>query len=291
MCVMVVKYFKGTGWVGVKNRDRKYKPEITIKQSNKNDVQRLYIWDEKSKYTEGLNEFGISILHTSLVSISEGSTGNVKPKKYDGDAKKIRDALLEKDIEKSLKVIQESQIQGSTLVFNSEKCYMVEGVFLDRENEEDFIIETEQIKKDNYSIRTNHLVFLRGKEKNHEKDKKEMEGYNASEKRRENVSKVLKGISNFQDMLESVSYSSDKNIDFNPLRIRKEIGEKLHTTGQTMLVPSMRSLHYKPIWGSINVNFNKINSEKSKTFCEIISNKKFITFKEWYEVDKLKIYE
>ena len=39
MCVVIAKYFSGTGWVGVKNRDRNYVPDLSFrKKQNKNTV-------------------------------------------------------------------------------------------------------------------------------------------------------------------------------------------------------------------------------------------------------------
>lgn len=32
MCIIVAKYFDKVGWVGVKNRDRNYVPEISFKR-------------------------------------------------------------------------------------------------------------------------------------------------------------------------------------------------------------------------------------------------------------------
>ena len=46
MCVIVAKYLPELGWIGVKNRDRGYYPVINIKKSFKNDIERIYIWDE-----------------------------------------------------------------------------------------------------------------------------------------------------------------------------------------------------------------------------------------------------
>ena len=62
MCVIVAKYLEGLGWVGAKNRDRTYKPTITIKKSFRNGVERLLMWDTDTKWTEGVNEYGIAMI-------------------------------------------------------------------------------------------------------------------------------------------------------------------------------------------------------------------------------------
>ncbi len=102
MCVVAVKYFDGVGFVGAKNRDRNYLPSIQIIQSNRTGVQRLYIDDLKSRYTEGLNEFGLCILSASLSVKSDEKEGDkvdaLQRKRNDPgfmspDGKTIRDAL------------------------------------------------------------------------------------------------------------------------------------------------------------------------------------------------------
>ena len=71
MCVIAVKYLPDIGWIGVKNRDRGYYPEINIRKSNKHGIERCYIWDANTKYTEGVNEHGIGIISASMATISD----------------------------------------------------------------------------------------------------------------------------------------------------------------------------------------------------------------------------
>ena len=62
MCIVIAKHFKDLGWVGVKNLDRSYKPEMSIKKSFRRDIERLLLWDEGTHWTEGVNEYGIAII-------------------------------------------------------------------------------------------------------------------------------------------------------------------------------------------------------------------------------------
>ena len=106
MCIIVAKKFPGIGFLGMKNRDRNYIAKIKISQSNRRDIQRMYIDDSLSRYTEGLNEFGVCILNAALsVKSDEKELEKSKPtsnKKYQkagymsSDGKKIRTALFEK---------------------------------------------------------------------------------------------------------------------------------------------------------------------------------------------------
>jgi hypothetical protein len=58
MCVVAVKYLDKYGWVGAKNRDRNYIVTIDIVRSNRGGVQRMYIDDQTTRWTEGINEYG-----------------------------------------------------------------------------------------------------------------------------------------------------------------------------------------------------------------------------------------
>ena len=138
MCGVAVKYFEGIGFVGAKNRDRNYLPTIQIVQSNRTGVQRLYIDDLKSRYTEGLNEFGVCILSASLsVKTDEKESDKVDsttrkrndPGFMSPDGKTIRDALLLKKPMDAINFLVEKELAGCTIVFNAEECYLLEGGF------------------------------------------------------------------------------------------------------------------------------------------------------------------
>ena len=66
MCVVAIKYLKDHGWIGVKNRDRHYKADVEVVQSNRHGVQRLYIDFKLSRVSEGVNEYGVSIFSASF---------------------------------------------------------------------------------------------------------------------------------------------------------------------------------------------------------------------------------
>ena len=92
MCIVALKHFDDLGWVGVKNRDRNYKPSIMVKQSFSRGIERIYLYDEKTKYTEGMNENGVSILSAcTQVKKDEKEGTKVNPNSFEGspDGKKI----------------------------------------------------------------------------------------------------------------------------------------------------------------------------------------------------------
>jgi hypothetical protein len=50
MCVVVAKYFPDKGWIGVKNRDRNYIPEISFKRIQKSGTEIMLFWDDVTQY-------------------------------------------------------------------------------------------------------------------------------------------------------------------------------------------------------------------------------------------------
>ena len=45
MCIIVGKYFPGTGWAGAKNRDRKYIPTLDFIESDNHGIGRMMMHD------------------------------------------------------------------------------------------------------------------------------------------------------------------------------------------------------------------------------------------------------
>lgn len=289
MCVVAVKHFNDLGWVGVKNRDRNYKPTVHIRQSFRNGVERLYIWDEKTKYTEGLNEFGIAIISAAVATKKdekEVASASGDESFFSPDGKKIRTALLEKTLEAAIGKIIELQVPGNTLVFTKDECWLIEGAFKDLDMEQ-YVVKKLKIKKDETVVRTNHgiLVPFAGYQDGPDADETEKASRLSSETRLEKVQKAIKSIKDGKSMLDCISdQSSDKDPQLNPLRTSKTHGSSiLVTTGQIMLVPSELTLHYRPIWSEIEFNFNKIDNATHKTSFEVVSKKKLLSFKEYTE--------
>ena len=56
MCVVAARHFEGIGWVLAKNRDRNYEPVIKMVQTKAGGVERLYLYDLQTGYSEGLND-------------------------------------------------------------------------------------------------------------------------------------------------------------------------------------------------------------------------------------------
>ena len=295
MCVIAAKYFEGTGWVGIKNRDRNYKPSMRIRQLMRKGVERLVIWDDVTKYTEGVNEHGVCILNAATdvkkdEKIGVDTARKKKPKRgdpdfYAPDGLRIRNALLKKTPEAALQELIKDELRGSTLIFNEDKCYLLEGMHEER-GRKNWVYKVKELKKGDEVVRTNHGVLIDWAGYPKDSDDEHMQNSRKSSEERMRVAqKELSKVTDPTQMMDAASSTKNSNPQMNPLRVEKRHGKKiLRTTGQIMLVPKERTLHYKPVWGDVNFD-DDINSDtKSKTSFEIVNKKNLVSFREWNEL-------
>lgn len=273
MCIVALKYFEKTGWVGVKNRDRNYKPVIYIRQSMRKDIERIYIWDDITKYTEGMNEHGVCILATA-VSVKydekEGSkSGEDDGVYYSEDGKRIRTALFEKTPELAMKSLIDSKLPGHVIVFNSETAFLVEAGFKGHRQEDKYEYKSKKIDKKDVIVRTNHGIWLPwlGYQMT---DEDGGESRKSSDSRLKKVLQDIETIKEPHKLIDSISNVDNKNPQLNPLRFDTKRNQ-LRTTGQLMLIPSELTLYYRPIWCQILFNFGKLDSSNTKTYFQILS--------------------
>lgn len=313
---MIAKYLEQEGgWVGVKNRDRNYKPTISIKQSFKEGVESIFIFDYITKYSEGMNEHGLSILNTATTvknDESEAADARRKMKKvkksegtyYSPDGITIRQALKLKTPEQALKFLKEKELKGNFLVFNKDECYILEGgseekayrqqVELSKNDstheweELPYISKETKLKKEDICIRTNHGLLLPWM--GYDPDSEDIhitDARKSSDERLKVAAANVKEETTPEGLLRSISDISHKNPQMNPLRLDNPSSSKtLKTTAQIMLNPADNRLTFRPIWGNtLAKNFDQINRHASKLYVNFLSYKlesKTYGFKEYY---------
>lgn len=298
MCVVAVKYIKKFGWVGAKNRDRNYPTEIKVVNSNRDGIQRLFIDDQTTRWTEGVNEYGLSIISASFSVKSDEKEGEKvlsKNKKktpiVSPDGLAIRNALRLKTPEAAAKYLIEKELAGATFVFNPEKCYLLEGGFTVKkedataENPRKYIHNLKEItQEEDHCVRTNHGIDLPllGYSKK-ATDPHLQAARKSSETRWEIVNNYLRDndISDPYEFLEAMSQKPNDDKFMNPIRTGDIKKADMVTTGQLLLVAKERTLHYRPIYSAVSFDYKKLNSESAKTFFEIISSRKLLSFKEF----------
>jgi len=258
-------------------------------------VERLVIWDEVTKYTEGVNEYGLCILNAATDVKKDEKIGVNTPKKkkpkrgdpdfYAPDGLRIRNALLKKTPESALQFLIEAELRGSTLIFNENKCYLLEGMHEER-GRKNWVYKIQELKKTDTAVRTNHgiLIDWAGYPKDSD-DEHIINSRKSSEERLRVARQDILKVKDPTQMMDAASSTKNSNPQMNPLRIEKRHGKKiLRTTGQIMLVPKERTLHYRPVWGDVDFDDGIKDDGKSKTNFEIVSSKKLLTFKEWNEL-------
>jgi len=284
MCVVIAKHLPEYGWVIAKNRDRNYKPVVSIKQSNRNGVQRLYMHDDKTRYTEGVNEYGVAILSASIMVKKDEKEGNAAAGSddqsertyYAPDGYRIRTALFKKTAKSALNTLISMQIPGNTLIADDNDCYILEGAFRDYHGpNKKYEYRFKKLKKTDVAVRTNHGIDLPwagyqdNRDNPHEKASRK-----SSLNRLRIVLKQMKSIKTPEDMLQVLSSRPEKDPQMNPIRL-DDRRRSMKTTGQLLVIPKERTLHYRPTYSEISLkNYNNINSGKNKTFFEVISSRK-----------------
>ena len=300
MCVVAVKYMNGYGWIGAKNRDRNYKTDVVITQSNRHGLQRLYIDDKLSRWSEGVNEHGLAIISASFSVKSDEKEGDkiiLKRKNkrdnigyYSPDGRAIRKALLAKTPKEALDLLVKLKLAGATYVFNEKDCYVLEGGFTVRkddatsENPREYKYVINKISKEEAcSCRTNHGITMKelGYHKN-PTDERLVKARESSEKRLEYARKFAStDIEEPGELIDQIAKCPDKDVFMNPMRTGNIKKGEMVTTGQLLIVPKERTLHYRPIYSSVSFDYDRLSGPEAKTFFEIISSRKLLSFKEF----------
>jgi hypothetical protein len=126
MCVII--YTKiGNSNILAKNRDRKYKPKISIVHEIINGIEVAYIRDHITEWIEGISENGYSILNTALAtSYDENPNTNLdsKNKYLKALSTKSYDNFLDNLFHK--KYYSDIALQGHNFASNAKLCIHLE---------------------------------------------------------------------------------------------------------------------------------------------------------------------
>jgi hypothetical protein len=221
-----------------KNRDRGYKARIEVVHEIVDDVEMVYWRDVDTDWSEGMNEFGIGIVNSSLMVVRDEKEGKfiVKDKKdkktkrkFSSDGGKIRKALTYKTLPKVVKSIisyvgedkKDIGLKGETLVSDNKNIYVIELT-----SKHTPIIK--KLKKESkLVVRTNHGVYQKGA------------GYTRGVKRKSSLSRMnlannhLKDVKIDSEVLDRLKQKYDEDPFLNPYRTKNMYN--MYTTGQIML--------------------------------------------------------
>ena len=274
MCIVIGKYFEGTGWVAVKNRDRNYVPEISFKKKIKDDTEILYFWDDITQYCEGLNSAGIGVLSASLMVLDDEKEIQVRSKTPSKDGAKIKKALEYADVEAVVMSLVKQKLTGNTLVFDQERMFLIEGAWeKGGYAKEKFEYKVKEIPKDETVVRTNHGILL--PHAGYQRvvgDEAQTLSRISSESRRAIAMEVTDRADDPEDIIDGLTLDFTGNGQLNALRTTTE-KKKMRTTSQIMIIPKEHTMYVRPVQSHMTFNFWELNHKDQDTWIEILSNR------------------
>lgn len=157
-----------------KNRDRNYLPKIRIHHTIIDGVEVVYMNDEVTEWTEGMNEFGIGIVNSALAVAADEREGkrkiikddkdekgdkefkNKKRKKYFKNEKRMLLALSKRDVESAVKVIDENLggLTGHNIIADPKRTIAMEST------KEDDVAKIVELNESKMHIRSNHGFYF-----------------------------------------------------------------------------------------------------------------------------------
>ena len=270
MCIVAAKWFPEMGWVAAKNRDRNYVPEITFDLLTDSQPTRLLMRDDMTGYMEGLNHKGIGVLSASLQVMDDEKEVKKRTSDDNPDGERIRAALKLTTVEQVMKALVESGMTGNTLVFDQDRCFLIEGA-----NRRDvYHNKIKEIQKNETVARTNHGIMLpwagyqRGVNANQDLSRR------SSESRLKYAEQALKSAQTPDELINGLAAHPESNTQMNPLRTTTDT-KKMRTTAQEMIIPSEQTFFLRPIQSRLDIDFWKINQNKDDIWVEILSNRAF----------------
>lgn len=279
MCIVAAKYFPDIGWIGVKNRDRNYIPEISFKRLNTGGVERMLFWDDITQYCEGMNSGGVCILSASLMVKDDEMEIKVRTGTPSKDGIKIKRALQYPNVKAAAMSLIKDKLPGHTLIFDKDHCYLLEGCWKPGEYEDEtYAHKIHEIPRDEAVVRTNHGVNLawagyQRPETQHSNpgDSQTMSRI-SSESRKLIAEDVIAKAATPQDVIDGLAGVYSDNPQLNCLRTADK-KKMMRTTSQIMVNPAELTFSVRPIQSHMTFNFWDLNHPKHKCFVEVLSNK------------------
>lgn len=270
MCIIVAKYFPGTGWAGAKNRDRKYVPTLDFEIRDQNGIEQALMHDQITGYREGINSAGVSILNTSLDVLEDEPDVESGRAKTSPDGELIRTALAQKNPLVAAKYLIAKQLVGCTVVFDQEHCYLIEAS--DQDGTKPYRYRLQEIPKDHVMARTNHGLWLEWAGFQRGDDAQQTRDRISSESRLLQAQAVAQIAKQPQDLVDGLCKITVEHPQLNAMRTSTGRNE-FRTTSQQLCVPKEKTLYCRPVSSNLQFDFWKLNRPDTKVWVEILSNR------------------
>jgi hypothetical protein len=271
MCIIVAKYFPGTGWVGAKNRDRNYTPTLDFIEDNRQGMGRMMMHDQVTGYKEGINSTGLSILNTSLDVYDDEREVEAGQVDSSPDGKIIAQALLYKDPMDAVRLLVKRKLGGCTMVFNERDLYLIEAT--DDDGTRPYRYMVKRIGRGNTVARANHGLWLTDAGYQRTRgDKSETLGRISSEARLLQAQAVVEAAQEPEDLVDGMCQVYINDPQLNIMRMSTE-RKKMRTTSQQLCVPQERTLYCRPISSHVEFDFWDLNRPDTNVWVEILGNR------------------
>lgn len=235
-CVIAARKLNIEGdntYVLLKHRDRAYKPSLSIIHTVNNGMEMVYIRDNSTLWSEGMNSAGICILNSAL-SVAEDEVQDKlvkksdKGPKYSKDGERIIKALTMNNVEDAMHFAKTwgGSIQGHTLITDGDVVYTMETT----KRHSPVVTKLDGLDS---IVRTNNGIF------HPDAGYQEGIGLKSSNVRKTKSEEFLADIETPEEMLSKMREQPfAKNSQLNPLRSTNT----LFTSSQLLLNP--KSLHF-----------------------------------------------
>jgi len=249
MCIVVAKHFKDTGWVLAKNRDQDYVSEITFKDENNHKVGEIFtLYDHQTKYQEGMNYKGLTIITTSLTPTLLGESN-------DKDGLYIVKALRMTDPMEAAKFLIGKKMTGYIFCATPNKLVLVEAGKTDNGKGE-YQHTIRVVPKTEHVVRTNHGVDLpwAGFQKGvHEQQDIWAKSSRMRMLQAEHSTRKAKTA---QEMLEGLIQRMTPDLQLNQFRVQSK-PRQMRTIFQWAFVPSEAMVYIRPVETKFELNVDR----------------------------------
>lgn len=202
----------------IKVRDRAYIVDLELMHEIIDGVEVLYLKDTLTDWSEGINEFGVGIVNSSLLVVDDEKAGEKSKKgkttKISNDGLKIRTALCKKTIAESLDSIlkfvgndkKDVGIKGHTILASPTKKYSIELTSVDKPVVKELGSST--IAMTNHGINYPKSGYTKGW------------SLKSSKTRLNTTLKLLKDVKKVSDVIPLMATKVNKQLGLNPVRLK-----------------------------------------------------------------------
>lgn len=271
MCVIIAKHFPKLGWVGVKNRDRNYIPEISFRRiHDKSNNERLLFEDDITNYMEGINSHGVGILSASLMVQNDEKEVTKHASAASPDGQRIRRALEQPTARAAALACAKLGLTGNSIIFDQDECYLLESCN-DAQGKYQHVLR--QVQNNQCVARANHGVRLpwAGYQRTQD-DQGQLMSRISSEARGLQAREVVRHALTPEDMIDGLCQTYSPDPQLNVMRTSTE-RKKMRTTAQIMIIPGERTMYVRPVSSHMTFDFWKLNRPDARTWVEILSNR------------------